>query len=389
MTWHKSAHETFLLDLIVGARPNLVKVAPLTRELQYADRLKFRLVHTGQHYDSRMSQDFFNVLEIPNEHVNLEVGSSSHAKQTACIMERYEDCVLSKRPSMVVVFGDVNSTMACALVSAKLGIPIMHVEAGLRSFDRSMPEEINRIVTDSLSDLLLVSEPSGVVNLRKEGHPEAAIHLVGNIMIDSLLRYLPVASTQKTYSQYGLSPGTYALLTLHRPSNVDNPQTLRSLWTCFKRLSKTIPIIFPAHPRTVQRLKELDLLVDKTANLHVVDPVDYINVLCLQKHAMFVMTDSGGIQEETSVLGVPCLTLRENTERPITVSEGTSTLVGNSKEHIERAAQDVLEGRYKKGKQIALWDGRTAHRVVSEIKEYFGLPHSPSCDHERVIHDEQ
>jgi UDP-N-acetylglucosamine 2-epimerase (non-hydrolysing) len=384
----QSGREMYLLDLIVGARPNLVKVAPLTRELQHEERLKFRLVHTGQHYDSRMSQEFFNVLEIPHEHVNLEVGSSSHAKQTACIMERYEDCVLSKRPSMVVVFGDVNSTMACALVSAKLRIPITHVEAGLRSFDRSMPEEINRIVTDSVSDLLLVSEPAGVINLRNEGHPEAAIRHVGNIMIDSLLRYLPVASARSTYSRYGVSPGKYALLTLHRPSNVDDHETLRSLWICFKELSKSVPIIFPAHPRTVQKLKKLDLLADKTENIYVIDPVDYIDVLCLQKHALFVMTDSGGIQEETSVLGVPCLTLRENTERPITVSAGTSTLVGNSREGIQYAAHDIIEGRYKKGRQIALWDGRTAHRVVSEIKVYFGLTDKPSCDHERVIHEE-
>ena len=368
-----STREHCILDLVVGARPNLVKVAPLIRELQYEDQLKFRLVHTGQHYDNRMSNDFFDVLEIPHEHVNLEVGSSTHAKQTACIMERFEDCLVSKRPSMVVVFGDVNSTMACALVSAKVGIPIAHVEAGLRSFDRSMPEEINRVVTDSLSDLLLVSEPAGVVNLRNEGRPEIAIRFVGNIMIDSLLRYLPVSSARKTYSRYGLTPGKYALLTLHRPSNVDDQETLRSLWTCFKELSSMIPIIFPAHPRTVQQLRELDLLSEKTPDLHVTDPVDYLNVVCLQKHALFVMTDSGGIQEESSILGVPCLTLRENTERPITVSEGTSTLVGKSPEHIWQVAQDILAGRYKKGKSIALWDGRTAPRVVSSIKEYLGL----------------
>jgi UDP-N-acetylglucosamine 2-epimerase (non-hydrolysing) len=368
-----SAHEHRTLDLVVGARPNLVKVAPLIRALQCEDQLKFRLVHTGQHYDNAMSNDFFDVLDIPNEHVNLEVGSSSHAKQTARIMERYEDCLMSRQPSMVVVFGDVNSTMACSLVSAKLGIPIAHVEAGLRSFDRRMPEEINRVVTDSVSDLLLASEPAGVVNLRKEGHPDTAIRLVGNIMIDSLFRYLPVCAARNSYAHHGLSPGKYALLTLHRPSNVDNPEVLRSLWTCFKELSGTIPIIFPAHPRTVQKLKELDLLVDKHPNLYVTDPVDYIDVLCLQKDAMFVMTDSGGIQEETSVLGIPCLTLRENTERPITVSEGTSTLVGNSTEHIRRTAQDILEGRYKKGNEITLWDGSAAPRIVSSIKEYLGL----------------
>jgi UDP-N-acetylglucosamine 2-epimerase (non-hydrolysing) len=368
-----SASGHWTLDLVVGARPNLVKVAPLITALQYEDQLKFRLVHTGQHYDNAMSNDFFDVLEIPHEHVNLEVGSSSHAKQTACIMERYEDCLMSRRPSMVVVFGDVNSTMACSLVSAKLGIPIAHVEAGLRSFDRSMPEEINRVVTDSLSDLLLASEPAGVVNLKKEGHPDAAIRLVGNIMIDSLLRYLPVCSARNTYAHYGLTPGKYALLTLHRPSNVDKHETLQSLWTCFKELSSTIPIIFPAHPRTVQKLKELDLLLDKHPNLYVTDPVNYIDVLCLQKHATFVMTDSGGIQEETSILGVPCLTLRDNTERPITISEGTATLVGNSTEHILRTAQEILKGQYKMAKEIALWDGRAAPRVVASIKEYLGL----------------
>jgi len=362
-----------LLDLVVGARPNLVKVAPLTRALQHEDQLKFRLVHTGQHYDARMSQEFFDILEIPHEHVNLEVGSSSHAKQTACIMERYEDCVLSKRPSMVVVFGDVNSTMACALVGAKLGIPIAHVEAGLRSFDRTMPEEINRIVTDSLSDLLLVSEPSGVTNLRNEGHSEKAIQLVGNIMIDSLLRSLPAASSRNTFEHYGLAPGKYALLTLHRPSNVDSPDTLRSLWTCFNDMSRKLPIIFPAHPRTSQKLKELNLPA-KAPDFHVTDPVDYMDVLCLQKNALFVMTDSGGIQEETSVLGIPCLTLRENTERPVTVSAGTSTLVGRSTEQIVKYAEDIMAGGYKKGTQIPLWDGNTAQRVVSSIKDYFCLP---------------
>jgi len=358
------------LDLVVGARPNLVKVAPLIRELQYEERLKFRLVHTGQHYDSTMSDAFFDALEIPHEHANLGVGSASHAKQTARIMERFEDCLMTKKPSMVIVFGDVNSTMACTLVSAKLGIPIAHVEAGLRSFDKRMPEEINRVVTDSVSDLLLASEPAGVANLRNEGRPETAIRLVGNIMIDSLLRYLPVSLERKTYSHYGLMPGKYALLTLHRPSNVDNSETLRSLWRCFKDLSNTIPIIFPAHPRTVQKLKELDLLSDLPRNLHVTDPVDYIDGICLQKHALFVMTDSGGIQEETSVLGVPCLTLRENTERPITVSEGTSTLVGASTELIMKSAENILNGEYKEGYQIALWDGRSGQRVVSCIIEY-------------------
>jgi len=369
----KSASQEYFLDLIVGARPNLVKVAPLIRALQHEDQLKFRLVHTGQHYDTRMSQDFFEVLEIPHEQVNLEVGSSSHAKQTACIMERFEDAVLSKRPSMVVVFGDVNSTMACALVSAKLGIPIAHVEAGLRSFDRSMPEEINRIVTDSLSDLLLVSEPAGMANLRHEGHSDKAIHQVGNIMIDSLLRHLPVCSSRNTYAQHDLIPGKYALMTLHRPSNVDKPETLRSLWSCFNDLSEKVPIIFPAHPRTVQKLKELDLFQKRAPQFHIAEPVDYMDMLCLQSNASFVMTDSGGIQEETSVLGIPCLTLRENTERPITVFQGTSTLVGNSPQLIWQHAHDIAEGRYKKAGEIPLWDGRTAPRVVSAIKQYFGL----------------
>jgi UDP-N-acetylglucosamine 2-epimerase (non-hydrolysing) len=371
MSITKPKSQEYVLDLVVGARPNLVKVAPLIRELQHEARLKFRLIHTGQHYDTRMSQEFFDVLEIPYEHVNLGVGSSSHAKQTARIMERFEDCVLSKRPSMVVVFGDVNSTMACALVSAKLGIPIAHVEAGLRSFDRTMPEEINRMVTDCLSDVLLASEPAGVMNLKDEGR--AGIRLVGNIMIDSLFRNLPASLERKTYTHYGLMPHKYALLTLHRPSNVDVPEILRSLWTCFKDLSRTIPIIFPAHPRTVQKLKELDLLSDLTPHLHVTDPVDYIDGICLQKHALFVMTDSGGIQEETSVLGVPCLTLRENTERPITVSQGTSTLVGASTELITKTAQSILDGKYKKGQPIGLWDGKTAPRVVSAIKEYLEL----------------
>ena len=235
-----------------------------------------------------------------------------------------------------------------------------------------MPEEINRIVTDSLSDLLLVSEPSGVANLRNEGHSEKTIRLVGNIMIDSLLRSLPAASSRNTFSRYGMAPGKYALLTLHRPSNVDSPDTLRSLWTCFNEMSRKVPIIFPAHPRTSQKLKDLDLLTQSASDFHVTDPVDYMDVLSLQKNAVFVMTDSGGIQEETSVLGIPCLTLRENTERPVTVSAGTSTLVGKSTLEIMKYADDILAGGYKKGTQIPLWDGKTAQRVVSSIKEYFG-----------------
>jgi UDP-N-acetylglucosamine 2-epimerase (non-hydrolysing) len=272
------------------------------------------------------------------------------------------------------VFGDVNSTLACAVAASKLMIPIVHVEAGLRSFDRSMPEEINRIVTDVLSDLLLVSEPYGLKNLRDEGIPAEKVHFTGNIMIDSLERMLPEAEKRRTYDRFGLHPGEYAYLTLHRPSNVDQPQNLSRLVALFAKIAQDLPIIFPVHPRTKDKMTAMGLQATmQQAGMHLCNPVDYLDSLCLQRHAKVVLTDSGGIQEETSHLRVPCLTLRDNTERPITVERGTATLVGNDPQRIRLALQTVLDGRYKQGEPIPLWDGHTAERIVAVLAKRY--PH--------------
>jgi UDP-N-acetylglucosamine 2-epimerase (non-hydrolysing) len=272
-----------------------------------------------------------------------------------------------KSPSAVVVFGDVNSTLACSLAAAKRQIPVVHVEAGLRSFDRSMPEEINRLVTDTLSDLLLVSENSGMLHLHQEGIPDEKVRLVGNIMIDSLVRMQPKALERQTAVRLGVEPGQYALLTLHRPSNVDDPGTLSRLLNLFADLSRKIPLIFPVHPRTKKQIESLGYAPN--ADFHLVEPVDYLDSLCLQKQSKLVLTDSGGIQEETSCLGIPCLTLRKNTERPVTVELGTSTIVGNDEALIRETIEQVLAGRYKQGQPIPLWDGHTAGRVADSLQD--------------------
>lgn len=360
------------LYLIAGARPNFVKLAPLVRALQAQNCLPFEIVHTGQHYDHAMSAGFFETLGLRNPEINLEVGSGSQGAQTARILERCEQLLLERPGRAVVVFGDVNSTAACALAAAKLQVPVVHVEAGLRSFDRSMPEEINRVVTDVLADLLLVSEPSGVTNLAREGISPEKIHLVGNIMIDSLEYMLPQALQRPTLSELGLQPGSYALLTMHRPSNVDQPEVLRSLMGLFTRLSEQLPIIFPVHPRTRQRLAEADLLTNAAPRLRLLEPLDYLDSLCLQKHARLVLTDSGGMQEETTHLGIPCLTLRENTERPVTLELGTSTLVGHDPLQIEHAFQAVLAGQVPPRRQVPLWDGHAAERMAEILRQVFG-----------------
>jgi len=341
---------------VVGARPNFVKAAPVLRVLGERG-VRQTLVHTGQHYDRNMSDVFFAQLEMPEPDVNLEVGSGSHAWQTAEIMRRFEPLALERKPNIVLVYGDVNSTVAAALVCSKMGIRVGHVEAGLRSFDRTMPEEINRIVTDQLSDLLFTPSEDGDVNLLREGVPRERIHLVGNVMIDSLIRLLPVA---KASSRNGL-PERFALVTLHRPSNVDNLENLRGILNSLSRVSQTLSIIFPVHPRTRQRISEFKLNFE---NLRLLEPLPYIEFLALQSRAAVVITDSGGIQEETTCLGVPCLTLRTNTERPITVTSGTNVLVGEDREKLVDELESVLNGNIKKPHSIPLWDGKSAARIA-------------------------
>ena len=354
--------------LVAGARPNFVKLAPLVWALKARKDIPFQIVHTGQHYDLAMSQGFFDILKIPEPDINLEVGSGSQAVQTARILERFDALIEEKPPSAVIVFGDVNSTLACSLAAAKRLLPVVHVEAGLRSFDRSMPEEINRLVTDTLSDVLLVTEKSGLVNLKNEGIPDGKVRLVGNIMIDSLMRMQTQALERPALAQSAVEAGRYAFLTLHRPSNVDDPQTLLRLLTLFAELSRQLPIVFPVHPRTKKQIEMLDYAAPDSFRMR--EPVDYLDSLCLQMQAKLVLTDSGGIQEETSSLGIPCLTLRKNTERPITVELGTSILVGADENLIRENFEKILSGRYKQGKPIPLWDGHTAERVADCLKEF-------------------
>ena len=324
--------------------------------------LRQSLVHTGQHYDANMSDVFFRELEIPQPDVNLGVGSGSHAQQTASIMTGLEAVILERKPHLVVVYGDVNSTVAAALVCAKLLVPVAHVEAGLRSNDRTMPEEINRLVTDQLSDLLFTPSQDGDQNLRREGIPSDRIHLVGNVMIDTLVRLLPRALERP---QNGLSK-RFALVTLHRPSNVDDPAKLRTILDSILSVSKDLPVIFPVHPRTRQRIAEFNI---PTGGLRVCDPLPYLDFLGLQSRSSVVLTDSGGIQEETTFLGIPCLTLRSNTERPVTVEMGTNILIGDDMEKLRAELTNIVEGRVKKGVLPPLWDGHAAERIAHVLKD--------------------
>jgi len=329
--------------------------------------LPLYLVHTGQHYDEKMSRLFFEELGIPAPDLNLEVGSGSQAAQTAEILRRFEPVVLETKPDIVVVVGDVNSTMACTLVSVKLGIPVAHIEAGLRSFDRSMPEEINRLVTDALSDLLFVSEPSGLENLRSEGVPDKKVHFVGNVMIDTLLRHRESAKRSDVRARLGVDSSPYALVTLHRPSNVDNPTNLAGLLCALDQLARELPVVFPIHPRTRKNAMEAGL-EPELGRLVTTDPVGYLDFLNLMSNAKVVITDSGGVQEETTVLGVPCLTVRENTERPVTITCGTNRLVGTDPDAMLRAAREALHGPRPEFRSPELWDGKAARRIVEVLK---------------------
>src|SRR5262249_31196499 len=351
---------------VVGARPNLMKIAPLVAEMHRVPDLEPVLVHTGQHYDQNMSRVFFEELGIPLADYNLEIGSGTHAWQIAQGLLALEPLLQKLSPDLVVVVGDVNSTVAGALVASRLGIPVAHVEAGLRSFDRTMPEEINRVVTDAISDYLFTSEPSANENLRREGVPEEKIFFVGNVMIDTLLTHRDRAGRLGMPRRFGLTPGDYALVTLHRPSNVDDPEALGGMLEVFVDLQTRLPVVFPVHPRTWRRLSDCGFVerVRSAGNLIIVEPLGYLEFLGLLAQARMVLTDSGGIQEEATILEVPCLTLRNNTERPVTIAEGTNELVGTSPERILTAARRVLHGEVKNGHRPGLWDGRAAERIV-------------------------
>lgn len=366
---------TMKLFLIAGARPNFMKIAPIVRELrakgkeQGVKELAWKIVHTGQHYDYEMSQTFFDELEIPEPDFFLDAGSGSHAEQTAKIMVAFEKVCQNEKPDIVVVVGDVNSTLACSVVAKKFMIQVAHAEAGLRSFDLSMPEEINRMVTDTLSDYFFVTEKSGIDNLIKEGKPKEKIHFVGHVMIDNLFYQLDRLNNQDPLqlSTYGLKKnlGKYAFLTLHRPSNVDDKATLADIVAALNEISIELPIIFPAHPRTKKMLKSFDIKLNQ--NIHILEPLGFQESLFLWKDAVMVMTDSGGLQEETTALGIPCFTIRENTERPITIAEGTNTLVGNSSKGILEAFKKLEQGSRKQGKIPELWDGKASKRIVDVL----------------------
>jgi UDP-N-acetylglucosamine 2-epimerase (non-hydrolysing) len=345
---------------VVGARPNFMKVAPVQNALRAYPHVVQTVVHTGQHYDVNMSGVFFEQLGIPAPDVNLAVGSGTHARQTAEIMMRFEPFVVEGEPDVVLVYGDVNSTVAAALVCAKLGVRVGHVEAGLRSFDRTMPEEINRLVTDQLADVLFTPSPDGDINLQKEGIAADKIFRVGNVMIDSLVKLLPAAQRQ---DRNGL-PERYALVTLHRPTNVDDGAVLKSVLQLLLEVNRDLAVVFPAHPRTRQRIAEFGLGADQ---LRLLNPLPYLDFLGLQSRAQVVITDSGGIQEETTYLGVPCLTMRENTERPITVSMGTNVLVGRDPEKLRAELACVLAGQQKKGTIPPLWDGHAGERIAAVL----------------------
>lgn len=360
-----------VVELVAGARPNFVKLAPVVRALTAEGSLDIRIVHTGQHYDPGMTSVFFEELGIPAPTTHLDVGSGSHGAQTARILERYEASLMAKRPAATVVFGDVNSTLACALAAVKVGVPVAHVEAGLRSLDRSMPEEINRLVTDSLSELLFVSEPSGLENLRREGIPDSKVRLVGNVMIDSLIAQLPAARSRQTARRLGLEGRRYGLVTLHRPSNVDEPGTLARLVELLRELADQMPLVFPVHPRTLNAVTRAGLSERlRHDSLLCLGPLPYLDTLSLLAGATVVLTDSGGVQEETSVLGVPCLTLRDNTERPVTLELGTSRLVGNDSGRIRAAFVEAVRGAWPRGAPIPLWDGQAGSRVARELASW-------------------
>lgn len=375
---------------IAGARPNFMKLASIAEAIKsynadkpqyYRKPIEHIIVHTGQHYDEKMSKSFFDDLGIPKPSINLEVGSGTHATQTAEIMKRFEQVLLNETPDVLLVVGDVNSTIACTLVAAKIQYPaehhlrrpvIVHVEAGLRSFDRDMPEEINRILTDSLSDYLFITEKSAAENLEKEGHLSEKVHFVGNVMIDTLKRHLQKTKDSNLLNQLSITP-PFGLITLHRPSNVDKAELLQTLVECFIQISHDLKLIFPVHPRTRQNLDKFGLmpLLSQAENIILLDPLGYLDFLNLINNASLILTDSGGIQEETTYLGVPCITLRENTERPVTVEEGTNHLIGTDVQKVHETVELLRQGRGKGSKIPEKWDGRAGERIIRILIEDF------------------
>lgn len=359
------------IDIIVGARPNFMKVAALFAIADEFPSIELRLIHTGQHYDEAMSGVFLKELGLPEPVCNLGVGSSSHATQTAQIMIGYEQWVNKSRPEVCLVVGDVNSSIACALVAAKMQILVAHVEAGLRSFDRTMPEELNRIVTDSLSDFLFVNEPSGIENLINEGVVQSKVHLVGNVMIDTLFRQLTEAKNRDKHLVLGLEPKGYAFVTLHRPSNVDDYEVLSGIVDQLIWLSNYMPVVFSVHPRTKKQLQSANLYekLQGLQGIHLKEPLSYMDALSIMVSAKVVITDSGGLQEETSALQIPCLTLRDNTERPITIDEGTNTLIAGNWALFRKKVEEIEGGIYVKNKsKIQLWDGAAAKRILAVLE---------------------
>jgi len=362
--------DTMKIINIVGARPNFMKMAPIIVAMnRYPEQIEHLLVHTGQHYDEKMSRAFFDDLDMPKPDIDLGVGSGSHAQQTAKIMMAFEQVCLQENPDIVIVVGDVNSTMACTITAKKLGIKVAHVEAGLRSRDMDMPEEINRLCTDVLCDYLFITDHYANKNLRAEGVAEEKIVFVGNVMIDTLLKHKGMAAQSDVLKELGLEKKSYATLTMHRPSNVDDKDTLEEILKALKEISRDLPIIFPIHPRTRKMVEEFGLSHylnegGPVAGIWITEPLGYLEFLHLNMYARFVLTDSGGLQEETTVLGVPCITMRHNTERPITCDIGTNVIVGNSGEKILAAARDILSSRGAIGSIPAKWDGKSAERIV-------------------------
>lgn len=360
--------------MVAGARPNFMKIAPILNQLDQRDGVTTTLIHTGQHYDRNLSDVFFEELGIRKPDISLGVGSGSHAQQTADVMVAIEKVLLAAAENgepfdRLIVVGDVNSTMAATIAATKVHVPVAHVEAGLRSFDRDMPEEINRMVTDAISDLLLCSEPAGVKNLLHEGHDESSVHLVGNVMIDTLLTQVDRAKSQSTLDRLGLTQGEYGVVTLHRPSNVDDRETLSGLLRVLVEISERMPLVFPVHPRTRARIESFELtpILDASPDVKLLDPQGYLDFLCLTSQARVIVTDSGGLQEESTALGVPCLTMRANTERPITCDSGTGTLIGNSATKLRQQLEEVLAGDYKQGQCPELWDGNAAVRIADVL----------------------